>query len=374
MSNIAILALEDGTIFQGKSIGAPGSAVGEVVFNTAMSGYQEILTDPSYAGQMVCLTSAHVGNVGINVDDMESSSVQAEGLILRAYSPNPSSWRSEQNLGEMLKAYSRPGISDIDTRQLTRHLRECGSLGGCLTTELDAAQAVEKAREFPGLLGMDLTGLVSSKEIYDWDVSLWGLEAPTPRRRVVVYDFGVKRNILRTLVSVGCSVVVVPAKTSFETVAGLEPDGIVLSNGPGDPAACRYAISSVRKMLESDIPVLGICLGHQLLAIASGARTVKMPFGHHGANHPVLELDTGQVWITSQNHGFAVEADDIPDHLAITHRSLFDNSVQGIARKDVRAIGFQGHPEASPGPHDAYPLFEKFMDLMESPSCHAATI
>lgn len=374
MSNTAILALEDGTIFRGKSIGASGTTVGEVVFNTAMSGYQEILSDPSYAGQMVCLTSTHIGNVGINSDDMESSSIQAEGLILRAYSPNPSSWRSEQSLGEILKSYSRPGISDIDTRQLTRHLRTYGSLAGCLTTELEEAEAVEKAKGFPGLLGMDLTGCVTTREVYEWNTPIWGQARPTPRLRVVVYDFGVKRNILRALVSAGCSVVVVPAQTSFETVADLRPDGIVLSNGPGDPAACHYAVSSTQKILESQIPLLGICLGHQLLAIASGARTVKMPFGHHGANHPVLEIETGQVWITSQNHGFAVDAEALPNCLSVTHRSLFDNSVQGIARSDVRAIGFQGHPEASPGPHDAYPLFQKFIDLMEPASCHAATI
>ena len=366
MSRPAILVLEDGTSFRGVSFGAPGCAVGEVVFNTAMSGYEEILTDPSYARQLVCLTSSHIGNVGINADDMESDRVHTEGLIVRAASPEPSSWRSEGALGEFLGAAGRPAIAEIDTRRLTRHLRTQGALNGCLATDMDEAEALARAREFPGLLGMDLAAAVSCTQPYDWGEAPWDTEAAPARFRVAVYDFGVKRNILRCLVGQGCSVRVVPAKTPVADVLDMEPDGVVLSNGPGDPDAATYAVDAARELLASGVPLLGICLGHQLLGLASGAKTVKTKFGHHGANHPVLDLDTRQVWISSQNHGFAVDADSLPDTLRTTHVSLFDGTLQGMARTDTPAIGFQGHPEASPGPHDVLPMFERFVSLMES--------
>jgi len=362
----AILALEDGTSFRGVSFGAPGIAVGEVVFNTAMSGYQEILTDPSYARQLVCLTTSHVGNVGVNPDDMESAQVQAEGLIVRAAGPGPSNWRSRQGLGDFLAEADRPGIAELDTRRLTRHLREHGAMAGCLATDIDEAEAIERARAFPGLLGMDLAAAVSCNAAYDWSEAPWQETAPAARHRVVVYDFGVKRNILRSLVAHGCSVRVVPARTPPAEVLAEKPDGIVLSNGPGDPAAAEYAVEAARELLGSGVPMLGICLGHQLMGIASGARSIKTKFGHHGANHPVLELDTKQVWISSQNHGFAVDADTLPGNMRATHVSLFDGTLQGAARTDVPAIGFQGHPEASPGPHDVLPVFQRFVELMEA--------
>lgn len=365
MTKPAILALEDGTIFRGTSFGAPGAAVGEVVFNTAMSGYQEILTDPSYARQIVCLTSAHVGNVGVNPEDMESARSHAEGLIVRAAGPGPSNWRARGALGEFLAAAGRPALAGVDTRRLTRHLREHGALAGCLASECDEAEAVERARAFPGLLGMDLAAEVSCAAAYEWSEGPWGAAAGEPRYRVTVYDFGVKRNILRSLVAHGCAVAVVPARTPAAAVLAAKPDGVVLANGPGDPAAARYGVEAARELLAAGVPVLGICLGHQLLALASGARTIKTKFGHHGANHPVLDLDTRQVWISSQNHGFAVDAETLPDNLRATHVSLFDATLQGIARTDAPAIGFQGHPEASPGPHDVLPVFERFTALLE---------
>ncbi len=361
----AILALEDGSIFRGVSFGAPGVAVGEVVFNTAMSGYQEILTDPSYARQLVCLTASHIGNVGVNPQDMESAGVHAEGLIVRAVGPGPSNWRSRGTLSDFLLEADRPAIAGLDTRRLTRHLREHGALGGCLATDLDEAEAIERARAFPGLLGMDLAAEVSCDEPYAWEEAPWKGAAKAARFRVTVYDFGVKRNILRSLVAEGCKVQVVPARTPAAEVLATEPDGVVLSNGPGDPAAAAYAIEAARDLLAAGVPLLGICLGHQLMALASGAHTVKTKFGHHGANHPVLDLDTKQVWISSQNHGFAVDAETLPRHLRATHVSLFDGTLQGAARTDVPAIGFQGHPEASPGPHDVLPVFGHFIQLME---------
>lgn len=366
MSKPAILVLEDGTSFRGVSFGAPGCAVGEVVFNTAMSGYQEIISDPSYARQIVCLTTSHVGNVGVNAADMESDRLHTEGLIVRSASPEPSSWRAETSLPACLQDAGRPAITGIDTRRLTRHLRTVGALNGCLATDMDEAEALGKAREFPGLLGMDLAAAVSCEKPYAWKEPPWGTEAPPARFRVVVYDFGVKRNILRCLVGNGCSVEVVPAKTPAAEVLAQKPDGVLLSNGPGDPDAAEYAVAATRELLAAGMPLLGICLGHQLLGLASGAKTVKTKFGHHGANHPVLDLDTRQVWISSQNHGFAVDADTLPETLRATHLSLFDHTLQGMARTDTPAIGFQGHPEASPGPHDVLPMFERFVSLMES--------
>lgn len=364
MSKPAILVLEDGSSFRGVSFGAPGWAAGEVVFNTAMTGYQEILSDPSYARQLVCLTSAHIGNVGVNSEDMESDRVHTEGLIVRAASPEASSWRAQGGLSEFLNDAGRPAITEIDTRQLTRHVRTQGALSGCLATDMDEAEALAKAREFPGLLGMDLAAAVSCEKPYAWSEAPWQSEAVPARFRVVVYDFGVKRNILRSLVMHGCSVEVVPAKTPTSEVLAMQPDGVVLSNGPGDPDAALYAIETTRELLLARVPLLGICLGHQVMGLASGAKTVKTKFGHHGANHPVLDLDTRQVWISSQNHGFAVDADTLPDTLRATHVSLFDNTLQGMARTDAPAIGFQGHPEAAPGPHDVLPMFERFTALM----------
>ena len=366
MSKPAILVLEDGTSFRGQSFGAPGCAVGEVVFNTAMSGYQEILTDPSYARQLVCLTSSHIGNVGINPDDMESDQVHTEALIVREATYEPSNWRSTESLPEFLLRAERPAITGIDTRRLTRHLRTQGALNGCLATDMDETEALAKAREFPGLLGMDLAAAVSCEKAYAWGEPAWDTAKSKPGFRVVVYDFGVKRNILRLLVSHGCRVEVVPAKTPAADVLAKNPDGVVLSNGPGDPEAAGYAVEAARELLAAGIPLLGICLGHQVMALASGAKTVKTKFGHHGANHPVLDLDTKQVWISSQNHGFAVDADTLPGTLRSTHVSLFDGTLQGMTRTDTPAIGFQGHPEASPGPHDVVPMFERFITLMES--------
>ncbi len=366
MSKPAILVLEDGTSFRGHSFGAPGCAVGEVVFNTAMSGYQEILTDPSYARQLVCLTSSHIGNVGINPDDMESDRVHTEALIVREVSREPSNWRSAESLPDFLERVGRPAITGIDTRRLTRHLRTQGALNGCLAIDMDEREALEKAREFPGLLGMDLAAAVSCEKAYAWEEPAWEMEKPKARFHVVVYDFGVKRNILRLLVSHGCRVEVVPARTAAADVLAKKPDGVVLSNGPGDPDAADYAVEAARELLAAGVPLLGICLGHQVMALASGAKTVKTKFGHHGANHPVLDLDTRQVWISSQNHGFAVDADTLPENLRATHVSLFDDTLQGMIRTDAPAIGFQGHPEASPGPHDVVPMFERFITLMES--------
>ncbi|MGH8225805.1 MAG: glutamine-hydrolyzing carbamoyl-phosphate synthase small subunit [Gammaproteobacteria bacterium] len=366
MPQSAILALEDGSIFRGISFGAPGVAVGEAVFNTAMSGYQEILSDPSYARQLVCLTAVHIGNVGVNPEDMESSQVHAEALIVRAATGRPSSWRAQGALGEFLAAAGRPAICEVDTRRLTRHLRTHGALNACLATDLDESEAIARAREFPGLLGMDLAAAVSVDKAYDWTEGSWQKAPPPARHRVVVYDFGVKRNILRALVDHGCAVHVVPARTSAREVLAQKPDGVVLSNGPGDPAASDYGIEASRELLAARIPLLGICLGHQFMGIASGARTVKTPFGHHGANHPVLDLDTKQVWISSQNHGFSVDGETLPENLRATHISLFDRSLQGVAHTDAPAIGFQGHPEASPGPHDVLPMFARFTALMDA--------
>ncbi|MCB1889097.1 MAG: glutamine-hydrolyzing carbamoyl-phosphate synthase small subunit [Rhodocyclaceae bacterium] len=371
----AILALADGTVFKGKGIGATGQSVGEVVFNTSMSGYQEILTDPSYARQIVTLTYPHIGNTGINEEDREATRLHAAGLIIRDLPILPSNWRMQQSLPDFLKAEGVVAIADIDTRRLTRILREKGAQAGCLLTAADGATpnveaAIEQARAFPGLAGMDLAKVVSTAETYAWDSSEWRLEggygtAGEGRFHVVAYDFGVKRNILRMLAERGCRLTVVPAETPASEVLGLKPDGVFLSNGPGDPEPCDYAITAIREILAQGIPTFGICLGHQLLALASGGRTVKMKFGHHGANHPVKDLDSGRVMITSQNHGFAVDAESLPSSLRATHVSLFDGSLQGLARTDVPAFGFQGHPEASPGPHDVAYLFDRFIHLLE---------
>ncbi|MEX1994909.1 MAG: glutamine-hydrolyzing carbamoyl-phosphate synthase small subunit [Steroidobacteraceae bacterium] len=367
----AVLALEDGTVFRGVSIGASGVTTGEVVFNTAMTGYQEILTDPSYSRQIVTLTYPHIGNTGVTPEDMESDSIHAAGLVIRDLPLAHSSWRASHSLQEFLREGETVAIAGIDTRKLTRILRERGAQGGCIATadKADADVALRAARAFPGLKGMDLAKVVSVRESYQWNAGSVGQESgrilrPGSRLHVVAYDYGIKRNILRLLADYGCRMTVVPAQTSAEDALALGPDGVFLSNGPGDPEPCDYAITAIRELLQSDIPVFGICLGHQLLALASGARTVKMKFGHHGANHPVQELVGGHVLITSQNHGFAVDEQSLPAELKATHRSLFDGSLQGIARTDCPAFGFQGHPEASPGPHDMRPLFEHFVFLM----------
>jgi carbamoyl-phosphate synthase small subunit len=370
----AILALQDGTVFTGVSVGASGRTIGEVVFNTAMTGYQEILTDPSYCRQIVTLTYPHIGNTGINAVDQESDRIYAAGLIIRDLPAVWSSWRGELALDEFLRRAGTVAIADIDTRRLTRILRDKGAMSGCIITgdQLDPRTAVEHAKRFPGLAGMDLAKIVSCKETYQWSMGLgWPTASPVRGRRqglfdVVAYDFGIKRNILRLLVESGCRVTVVPAETPASEVLALRPDGVFLSNGPGDPEPCTYAIESIRQILATGTPVFGICLGHQLLGLASGARTIKMKFGHHGANHPVQDLATGKVIITSQNHGFAVDEASLPDTLRPTHRSLFDNSLQGIERTDCPAFSFQGHPEASPGPHDLRPIFARFMDLMRN--------
>ncbi len=367
----AVLALQDGSLFHGVSIGSAGHAVGEVVFNTAMSGYQEILTDPSYAGQLVTLTYPHIGNVGVNADDAESDGVKLTGLILREAPRTPSNWRATETLPAYLQRHGTVAIAGIDTRRLTRILRDKGAQNGCILAgaRVSEARALKLAREFPGLEGMDLAKEVTCARRYAWTEGSWSLsgavEPPPARYHVVVYDFGVKRNILRMLVDRGCRLTVVPASTSAEAVAKLNPDGVMLSNGPGDPEPCRYAIKAVQKLLERRVPIFGICLGHQILSLAVGGRTVKMKFGHHGANHPVQDLKTGAVLITSQNHGFAADADSLPANVEITHRSLFDGSLQGIALTDAPAFGFQGHPEASPGPHDVGYLFDRFMQMME---------
>jgi carbamoyl-phosphate synthase small subunit len=367
----AILALEDGTIFKGKSIGADGLSSGEVVFNTSMTGYQEILTDPSYAKQIVTLTYPHIGNTGVNSEDVESNRVWAAGLVIRDLPLMMSSWRAEKSLDAYLAENNIVAIADIDTRKLTRILREKGAQNGCLIAgeNIDEAQAVAMAREFPGLKGMDLAKEVTCAGSHSWDESTWAFgEGYSPylesKFHVVAYDFGVKSNILRMLVERGCRLTVVPATTSAEDVLALSPDGVFLSNGPGDPEPCDYAIAAIRKIIETKLPVFGICLGHQLLALASGAKTLKMKFGHHGANHPVQCLADGTVMITSQNHGFAVDEASLPACLKATHKSLFDNSLQGIERTDVPAFSFQGHPEASPGPHDVAPLFDRFIAMM----------
>jgi carbamoyl-phosphate synthase small subunit len=367
----AVLALEDGTVFRGVSVGASGVTTGEVVFNTAMTGYQEILTDPSYCRQIVTLTSPHIGNTGVTPEDMESDSIHAAGLVIRDLPPAHSSWRASHSLPEFLIEGETVAIAGIDTRKLTRILRERGAQGGCIATadRADADVALRAARAFPGLTGMDLAKVVSTREPYQWnegsqDRDQGRVLRPGSRLHVVAYDFGIKRNILRMLSDHGCRMTVVPAQTSAADALALAPDGVFLSNGPGDPEPCSYAIEAIQKFLETDIPVFGICLGHQLLALASGAHTLKMKFGHHGANHPVQELVGGHVVITSQNHGFAVDEDTLPPRLNATHRSLFDGSLQGIARTDRPAFGFQGHPEASPGPHDLQALFEHFVFLM----------
>ncbi|MGQ0384675.1 MAG: glutamine-hydrolyzing carbamoyl-phosphate synthase small subunit [Gammaproteobacteria bacterium] len=367
----AVLALEDGTVFRGISVGASGVTTGEVVFNTAMTGYQEILTDPSYCRQIVTLTYPHVGNTGVTPEDLESDAIHAAGLVIRDLPARHSSWRASHSLSQFLIEGETVAIADIDTRMLTRILRERGAQGGCIATadKADAEVALRAARAFPGLKGMDLAKVVSVTEPYQWNEGGIGRDngrilRPGSRLHVVAYDFGIKRNILHLLADHGCRMTVVPAQTSAKDALALAPDGIFLSNGPGDPEPCDYAIAAIREFLESDIPVFGICLGHQLLGLASGARTVKMKFGHHGANHPVQELVGGHVVITSQNHGFAVDEATLPASLKATHRSLFDGSLQGIARTDCPAFGFQGHPEASPGPHELRPLFEHFVFLM----------
>jgi len=368
----AILALADGSIFRGTAIGADGSTSGEVVFNTAMTGYQEILTDPSYARQIVTLTYPHIGNTGINKEDVESDRIWAAGLVIRDLPLLASNWRCEQPLDQYLSENGIVAIADIDTRRLTRLLREKGAQNGAIVAgdDVDEAQAVELARGFPGLKGMDLARVVSRTDSVGWDQGEWTLDAgygtrQKSRFRVVAYDFGVKHNILRMLAERGCELTVVPAQTPASEVLAMQPDGIFLSNGPGDPEPCDYAITAIREILEKAVPVFGICLGHQLLALASGAGTMKMKFGHHGANHPVQNLLDGTVMITSQNHGFAVDDATLPDNLLATHKSLFDGSLQGIRRTDVPAFSFQGHPEASPGPHDVAPLFDQFVAMMQ---------
>ena len=374
----AILVLKDGTVFRGISIGAEGMAVGEVVFNTAITGYQEILTDPSYCRQLVTLTYPHIGNTGANAEDVESDRIYAAGLVIRDSPLLSSSWRKQWTLPDYLKQHSIPAIAELDTRKLTRLLRDKGAQDGCLMAgKVDEKEALKAARGFPGLVGMDLAKVVSCDKPYDWDESGWTLgqgygRLADPRFHVVAYDYGVKRNILRKLVSHGCRVTVIPAQASADDALTLRPDGIFLSNGPGDPEPCDYAIEAIRRLVDTGIPVFGICLGHQLLALASGAKTVKMKFGHHGANHPVQDLDTGRVMITSQNHGFAVDAQTLPASARVTHVSLFDGSLQGFARTDRPAFCFQGHPEASPGPHDVDYLFDRFVKLMEKQGVETA--
>jgi carbamoyl-phosphate synthase small subunit len=366
----AILALEDGTIFEGVSVGAPGLSVGEVVFNTAMTGYQEILTDPSYARQLVTLTYPHVGNTGCTGQDDEARQVWAAGLIVRDVPRRPSSWRNQQPLPEWLRQRGVLAIADIDTRKLTRLLRDHGAQNGALMAgDIDVDKAVEAARKFPGLKGMDLAKEVTTHQRYAWregelDLDSNRFREADPKFRVVAYDFGVKQNILRMLADRGCDVTVVPAQTPAADVLAMRPDGVFLSNGPGDPEPCDYAVDAIREFIAKKVPTYGICLGHQLLGLAVGAKTMKMPHGHHGANHPVIDLDSGRVMITSQNHGFCIDESTIPANARVTHRSLFDGTNQGIALTDAPAFSFQGHPEASPGPHDVAPLFDKFIEAM----------
>ncbi|MEO5961820.1 MAG: glutamine-hydrolyzing carbamoyl-phosphate synthase small subunit [Thermomonas sp.] len=383
----ALLALEDGTVFEGRSVGAPGLSVGEVVFNTAMTGYQEILTDPSYARQLVTLTYPHIGNTGCTDQDNEADKVWASGLIVRDVPRRPSSWRSQVALPEWLQARGIVAIADIDTRKLTRMLRDRGSQNGALLAgtapgeRLDADKAIEAARKFPGLAGMDLAKVVSTTKTYEWrdgelDLDTGEWQRPESKFKVVAYDFGVKRNILRMLVERGCAVTVVPAQTPASEVLAMQPDGVFLSNGPGDPAPCDYAITAIRELLAAKMPIYGICLGHQLLGLAIGAKTMKMPHGHHGANHPVIDLDAtagscGRVMITSQNHGFCLDETTLPANARVTHRSLFDDTNQGIALTDAPAFSFQGHPEASPGPHDVAALFDQFIAVMANKQVEA---
>jgi carbamoyl-phosphate synthase small subunit len=365
----AILALEDGSLFHGIAVGAMGYSSGEVVFNTSMTGYQEILTDPSYCRQLVTLTYPHIGNTGTNTEDFESDRVHAAGLIIRDLPDLYSNWRAEQSLQSFLETQQVVAIAEIDTRRLTRILREKGAQAGCIAAgdDIDSEKAIKQAKAFPGLSGMDLAKEVTTDSLIAWSEGGWDLESgylPAADRKyhVVAYDFGVKRNILRMLSDRGCRVTVVPATTPASDVLAMKPDGVFLSNGPGDPEPCDYAIAAIKEIVATDIPVFGICLGHQLLALASGAQTEKMKFGHHGGNHPVQELASKRVMITSQNHGFAVAEDNLPDNLRVTHRSLFDKSIQGIERTDHSAFSFQGHPEASPGPHDVSPLFDRFIE------------
>jgi carbamoyl-phosphate synthase small subunit len=370
----AILALEDGTVFTGVSIGAEGRTLGEVVFNTAMTGYQEILTDPSYYRQIVTLTYPHIGNVGTNSDDFESTKIYAAGLIIRDLSLTVSNWRAESPLEQFLRRGKTVAIAEVDTRRLTRLLRDKGAQAGCIVTgtKANADEAIRAARKFPGLKGMDLARLVTTKQPYQWNQgSIWPERQSVYTKRVpgfhvVAFDYGVKRNILRLIADQDCRLTVVPATTKADEVMSLLPDGVFLSNGPGDPEPCDYAIESIAKIVDAGVPTFGICLGHQLLGLASGAKTIKMKFGHHGANHPVVELDSGRVIITSQNHGFAVQEDTLPPNVRPTHRSLFDGTLQGIERTDRPAFSFQGHPEASPGPHDLKPLFQRFTAAMKS--------
>ena len=369
----AILALEDGTLFYGQSIGYEGHTVGEVVFNTAMTGYQEILTDPSYAQQIITLTYPHIGNTGVTEEDEEADTIFASGLIIRDLPLLHSNWRSQGSLEDYLNNKMIVGLAGIDTRKLTRILRDKGAQSGCILVGDDSDKAIKLAQGFPGLKGMDLAKEVTTKQSYPWKAGVWNLTGGNPDNEnkdnswpyhVVAYDFGIKKNILRMLAERGCRITVVPAQTPASEVFALNPDGVFLSNGPGDPEPCDYAIKAINTILKSKIPVFGICLGHQLLALASGASTVKMKFGHHGANHPVKDLATGKVMITSQNHGFAVDETTLPDNLEKTHESLFDGSLQGVRRTDIPAFSFQGHPEASPGPHDVAGLFDEFIAMM----------
>ncbi|MBL52281.1 MAG: carbamoyl-phosphate synthase small subunit [Alteromonadaceae bacterium] len=372
MANSALLVLEDGSVFKGTAIGAQGVSVGEVVFNTSMTGYQEILTDPSYAEQIVTLTYPHIGNTGTNPEDVESDKIWSKGLVIRDLPLVASNFRNEQTLSDYLKANNIVGIADIDTRRLTRILRDKGAQNGCImcVDSLDEAEALSQAKAFPGLKGMDLAKVVSTTETQQWDGGVWELgtgykTGSDYKYHVVAYDYGAKHNILRMLVDRSCKLTLVPAQTPAEDVLAMNPDGVFLSNGPGDPEPCDYAIEAIKTIVDTGLPVFGICLGHQLLALASGAKTVKMKFGHHGANHPVKDLERDVVMITSQNHGFAVDEASLPDTLKVTHISLFDKSLQGIHRTDKPAFSFQGHPEASPGPHDAAALFDHFIDLIE---------
>jgi len=369
----AILALQDGTLFRGRSIGADGLTAGEVVFNTAMTGYQEILTDPSYCQQLITLTYPHIGNTGVNEEDEEATRIHAGGLIIRDLPLRASNWRSQGSLEDYLRARSVVAIADIDTRKLTRLLRDQGAQSGAIMAgdEVSEEAAIAAARDFGGLAGCDLAQVVSTSEPYTWTQSTWSLregyrDNPDSRYHVVAFDYGIKKNILCMLAERGAKITVVPAKTPADEVLALEPDGVFLSNGPGDPEPCDYAIEAIRQILETGLPIFGICLGHQLLALASGARSIKMKFGHHGANHPVQDLDSGVVMITSQNHGFAIDEDSLPATLRATHRSLFDGSLQAVERTDRPAFSFQGHPEASPGPHDVAPLFDRFFDLIDA--------
>jgi carbamoyl-phosphate synthase small subunit len=373
----ALLALEDGSVFHGHAVGATGETVGEVVFNTAMTGYQEILTDPSYAKQIVTLTYPHIGNTGVNVEDAESETVHAAGLIVRDVPRRASNWRSSESLPDYLKRHGIVAIAGIDTRRLTRILRDKGALSGCIVAgeTVDVEAALAKARAFPGLNGMDLAKVVSVGESYSWNEGIYDLDAtafnqPSKRFKVVAYDYGVKHNILRLLAEQGCDITVVPAQTPAAEVLAMNPDGVFLSNGPGDPAACDYAVEATRQFLDAKIPLFGICLGHQIMGLALGAKTLKMKFGHHGANHPVKDHDDGRVLITSQNHGFAVDPTTLPTNVRVTHTSLFDGSLQGFALTDRPAFCFQGHPEASPGPHEMSYLFDRFAALMQEARTH----